>query len=69
MFEAKYEVEGIFGVVLINIICISAEQLYILQLKTVQEFILWFSLKKHFVGKLYEILFADFVEIVVPSII
>ena len=69
MFEAKYEVEGIFGVVLINIICISAEQLYTLQLKRVQEFILWFSLKKDFVGKLYEILFADFVEFVVPSII
>ena len=27
MFEFAYEVEGIFGVVLINIICISAGQL------------------------------------------
>ena len=29
MLEFKYEVEGIFGVLLINIICVSAEQLYI----------------------------------------
>ena len=27
MFEFSYEVEGIFGVVVINIICISAGQL------------------------------------------